>query len=606
MKPAGYISLRTSIVLPAVAAVIIAAVLGVRYVRVAKERSLNELFAGLCEISEEPRWESYPRCVYDLRDYKRQVLSERLPSGILPAMLRPPAPEKRGLERLYGEAGEKLEALMRRRRVDAITAATAVVRLRSPTVYRERRPSRRLWISYPPEGAVFPPNLCEPCVEWDDTVNDLWQVTVGISGTPLRWVSLTAEKRWWFPRKVWRTLREKAVENWAWIQVKGICRDSVDSPSHVVQASQIVHFRISRWPADDAIVYRLVAPPFNSRRTPDTFVRDIRSFKTYPFLKGHESYCFNCHTFSSKDGVSGKLSIQARYLRGGRKLPVYVGICDIRRRRGWRVRLPFAIQMTTFMAWSPDGEKLAFSANQQLAAISPIVHETQLVGEPTSDIAIYDISKNIAYLLPGASAPDSLEIYPFWSPDGRYIVFCSAPSGVFPAFTRYDLRIVPFNDGRGGPSKPVPGASNDGMSNYFPRFSPDGRWLVFCKSNGGSLIKPSSDLYILPGDLKGPARRLECNSDYAADSWHSWSSNSRWLVFASKRDDGIYARLYLTQIDDEGHASPAVRLPLKREPLTSFNIPEFVAQRPPIRESDLYEAIRVERSAVAIQGRERE
>ena len=64
--------------------------------------------------------------------------------------------------------------------------------------------------------------------------------------------------------------------------------------------------------------------------------------------------------------------------------------------------------------------------------------------------------------------------------------------------------------------------------------------------------------------------------------------------FASKRDDGIYARLYLTEIDDEGHASPAIRLPLLEEPLASFNIPEFVAQKPRIEEPELFDIVRVE------------
>lgn len=117
------------------------------------------------------------------------------------------------------------------------------------------------------------------------------------------------------------------------------------------------------------------------------------------------------------------------------------------------------------------------------------------------------------------------------------------------------------------------------------------------------MIKSSSDLFLLPGDLEGPARRLECNADFAADSWHSWSSNSRWLVFASKRDDGVFARLYLTQINDEGYASPAVRLPVKNPPLESFNIPEFVAHAPTIDEHKLFEAIRVEAPAVPVQRR---
>jgi hypothetical protein len=508
----------------------------------------------------------------------------------------------RDLEWVDGAAREHLEAIMRARRaVDAVTGATAILRLRSPSVYREKRPSRCLRISYPPDGAVFPPNLCEPCVEWDDEINDLWQVTVGISGTSFRWSTVTTQRRWRFHREMWRGLREKAVAQEAWIQIKGVRRKA----GGAIQASQKVRFRISRWPADEAIVYRLVAPPFNSRKTPDTFVRDLRSFETRPFLFARRRYCFNCHTFSSKTGTGGKLGIQVRYMAGGHyDLRVYLGMYDMEERRGWKVRLPFGIQMTTFMAWSPDGGKLAFSANQQLVTLAPIVYETQFAGEPTSDIAIYDVPRAIAYLLRGASDPDLLEIYPRWSPDGTSLVYASAPAGVHPAQVQYDLRVIPFNEGKGGRSEAIPGASQNEKSNYYPRYSPDGKWLSFCQSDGGSLIKSSSDLYLLPADLESPSHRLECNAEYAADSWYSWSSNSHWLVFASKRDDGIYARLYLTQIDEKGHASPAVRLPLKDAPLESFNIPEFMARIPQIDERSLFETIRVEKPAITVQGRE--
>ncbi len=574
---------------------IIAVILGINYARGVRERRLQELFDGPCEAVEATDQTVYPGLAYDLQRYVRAMPGFDVES----AMPFPSESTPHDFEWVDGAARGRLEAMMREKRtVDAATGASAVLRLRSPTVYRERRPSRLLRISYPPDHAVFPPNLCEPCVEWEDAVNDLWQVAVGISGTSLQWRSVTTQRRWEFPPEVWRVVREKAVEHDAWIQVKGVRRNA----DRAIQASQRVRFHISRWPADEAIVYRLVSPPFNPRSTPDTFVRDLRSFETRPFLLGRRKYCFNCHTFSSKTGTSGKVGIQVRYMTGGYELPVYFGVYDIEEQRGWKVRLPFDVQMTTFMAWAPDQRKLAFSANQQLVTMAPIVCETQFAGEPTSDIAIYDISRNMATLLPGASDPDLLEIYPRWSPDGTSIVYCSAPAGMHPAQVRYDLRVVPVNQGEGGMSKDLPGASRNGKSNYYPRFSPDGKWLSFCRSDGGSLIKSSSDLYLLPGDLAGPAHRLECNADYAADSWHSWSSNSRWLVFASKRDDGIYARLYLTQIDDEGHASPAVRLPVKDLPLESFNIPEFVAQAPRMDERSLYEAIRVEEPAETVGG----
>lgn len=576
-------------------------VVGMGCVRRVREQRLQALFEGPYEVVSEGSTRTYALgCVYDLRAYERYDRNYLASEGMVERSFRVRA-EGEDLEWVDGAGREELEALMRKRRdADGVTGATAVLRLRSPTVYREAPASHRLRIAYPPDGAVFPPNLCVPCVEWEDEVNEVWQVAVGVEGLPLVWRFVATERRWWFPSKVWRELRKEAGTREAWIQIKGVRRDG----GGVIHASPRVRFRISRWPVDTAVVYRLVVPPFNPHTTPDTFVRDLRSFETRDFLLGRRKYCFNCHTFSSKMGDRGKVGLQVRCMAGGPyDLPVYFGMYDIGEKRGWKVRLPFSIQMSTFMAWAPDEQRLAFSANQQLVTLAPVVHETQFAGEPTSDIAIYDVGENVAYLLPGASDPEVLELYPRWTPDGASIVFCSARAGAHPAHVRYDLREIPFNEGRGGDSEAVPGASDNGKSNYYPRFSPDGRWFSFCQSDGGSLIKSSSDLYLLPGDLQGAAHRLECNADYAADSWYSWSSNSRWLVFASKRDDGIYARLYLTQIDDEGHASPAVRVPLREVPLASFNIPEFVAQAPRIEEGRLYEAIRVEAPAMAVRER---
>ena len=292
MKLIHFTPLRMFIIGLVLAVGVIVLVVGVRYTHRIRERKLQALFAGPCELVEIADQTYYPRCIYNLRayeSYSREYSSSEAETEIpLPARAKP-----RDIEWVDGAAREHLEAMIRQRRTaDAVTGATAVLRLRSPTVYRARRPSQLLRISYPPDEAVFPPNLCEPCVEWDDAINDLWQVTVGISGTSLQWCFVTAQRRWWFSQEVWHLLREKAVKQDAWIQIKGVRQKA----RGVIQGSKPVHFRISRWPADEAVVYRLVAPPFSSRKTPDTFVRNLGSFERRPFLLGRRKYCFNCHT----------------------------------------------------------------------------------------------------------------------------------------------------------------------------------------------------------------------------------------------------------------------------------------------------------------------
>ncbi len=599
-------AVKIAIVLVAVAAVVCAAQIALHGVRNAR---LGALFAAPFQICprEEPAY--YPRVVYNLAEYLNKEEKAAEPASKDSEFAT--ESNEGEIPWVDGESRDDVDAALRRRAeeslVDGTTGATPVARLRSPSAYRDRRPSRTLQIVYPEEGSLFPPNLCPPYVEWEDPRNDLWQVVIEIGERRERLMFLTTEKTWRFPSRLWERLRREGITCDVRLQVKGVKLDEDGKKLGVIQASEIVRFRIARDPADNYIVYRLVEPPFSSSKTPDLFVRDVREDEPRLFLSARRRYCVNCHAFSSKEGNTGKLSLQIRSLAApGQKLPVYLGIYDIDRGSGYRAQLPFEIQMTTFMAWSPDGGKLAFSANQKIAALKPILYETQLAGMSTSDIAIYDPGRNEAYLLPGASSPDTLEIYPRWSPDGSLIVFSRSPMGAHPAYICFDLYSIAFDGGKGGAPTPVQDASSNGRSNYFPRFSPDGRWLSFCECDGGDLIRSSSDIYVKPGDLKGPAHRLECNAAYAADSWHSWSSNARWLVFASKREGGIYAYLYLTHIDDGGRASPAIRLPMKRKPDASFNIPEFVARNPGIREADLFEAIRVEKTPRVVKKRKLE
>jgi Tol biopolymer transport system component len=597
-------SVRVSIVAALFLSLLIVGGMAARAMRSAR---LGALFEGRYEVCkrEEPAY--YPRAVYDLSEYLKTEDESGAESSSEGARFVTETGSGE-IPWVDGEAREDVNAALRRRSqetsVDGATGATPVARLRSPSVYRHRRPFRSLQIVYPEDGSLFPPNLCPPHVEWEDPRNDLWQVIVEAGEGSERATFLSRSKRWRFPARLWRLLRREAVTRDARLQIKGLKLTRAGRRVGEVQASEILRFRISRDPADNYIVYRLVSPPFSSSKTPDLFVRDIREDKPRLFLSARRKYCVNCHTFSSKRGNAGKLSLQVRSLAApGQKLPVYLGLYDIDRNRGYRIQLPFEVQMTTFMAWSPDGKKLAFSANQKIAALQPLLYETQLAGMSTSDIAVYELTRNEAYLLPGGSDPNMLEIYPRWSPDGHSIVFSQCPVGAHPAYMYFDLYAIPFDAGKDSVAQPIEGASANERSNYFARFSPDGTWLSFCQCDGGDLIRSSSDIYLKPGNLKGPARRLECNVPYAADSWHSWSSNSRWLVWASKRDGGIYAYLYLTHIDPDGRASPAIRLPMKKRPDASFNIPEFVAEDPGIREASLFEAIRAEQEPLVVKER---
>ena len=141
----------------------------------------------------------------------------------------------------------------------------------------------------------------------------------------------------------------------------------------------------------------------------------------------------------------------------------------------------------------------------------------------------------------------------------------------------YDLYRIPFNDGAGGIAEPLKGASNNGMSNFFPRYSPDGNWIVYCQAKSFIMVRPDSKLHIIPAG-GGESRKMRCNNQ-GMNSWHSWSPNSRWLVFSSKRHSP-FTQLFLTHIDQKGQSSPPVILSHMTAPDWAANVPEFVNTEP--------------------------
>jgi Flp pilus assembly protein TadD len=203
-------------------------------------------------------------------------------------------------------------------------------------------------------------------------------------------------------------------------------------------------------------------------------------------------------------------------------------------------------------------------------------------------LAWYDRNGGKLQPLPGADDPRFVQAGAFWSPDGKYLVFSRAeardpfpPGRPISEFAnspnetqiQYDLYRMPFNGGRGGTAEPIVGASEDGMSNNFPKVSPDGKWIVYVRNRNGLLMRPDSELWIVPAQ-GGAARRLNCNLS-RMNSWHSFSPNGRWLVFSSK-SRSLYTQMYLTHIDANGNDSPAIVIDDATAANRAVNIPEFV------------------------------
>jgi dipeptidyl aminopeptidase/acylaminoacyl peptidase len=364
-------------------------------------------------------------------------------------------------------------------------------------------------------------------------------------------------------------------------------------------------FRTSKDRVEAPLFYREVRLPFLDANKDLPGIRwrfgSISSPKPPPVVLKGIPVCGNCHSFS-RDGKT--LAMDVDY---GNKKGSYV-ITEVKEHTvlaskdiiTWTDQQHIERTIGLLSQISPDG-RYAVSTVRDLTVFVP-KSELAFSQEffPVKGIlCVFDRETGRFRDLPGANDPNFVQTNPTWSPDGEYIVFARAKAPdlrntkhqghvwLTPLERRelikpdkpfqFDLCRIPFNGGDGGMAEPLEGASNNDMSNYFARYSPDGRWIVFCRAKSFMLIQPDSELYIIPAE-GGEARRLRCNTS-RMNSWHSFSPNGKWLVFASKAYSD-YTQLCLTHIDGDGCSTPAVLLEHLTAKNRAANIPEFVNTHP--------------------------
>jgi tetratricopeptide (TPR) repeat protein len=320
--------------------------------------------------------------------------------------------------------------------------------------------------------------------------------------------------------------------------------------------------------------------------------------------------CANCHSFSS-DGKTMGMDLDG--LQGNRGMYFLAKVApqmairqqDVIQWSSKEGRLKGSVRVGFMSQVSPDGRHVVTTVNPaSMTATTQAPPSNYYVANfkdyrflqvfyPTRGIlSWYSRETGVLQPLPGADDPRFVQMGAVWNPDGDSLVFARAPAadpnppGVPLAQfandpnelqVKYDLYRIPFHNGLGGTAEPITGASGNGMSNTFPKVSPDGRWIVFVQCRNGELMRPDSQLYIVPAG-GGRARRMRCNTS-RMNSWHSFSPNGRWLVFSSK-SRSPYTQMYLTHIDAEGNDSPPILIENATAANRAANIPEFVNVAP--------------------------
>ncbi|HEY3444519.1 MAG TPA: tetratricopeptide repeat protein [Paludibaculum sp.] len=490
-------------------------------------------------------------------------------------------------------------------------------------------PATSITIDYPEAGSIFPPDMEAPTFLWRDpsSAATAWHVEVlfpdgsrqfvtSAVGEPMklgeidpRCVSATnrppaltplqAASRIWKPDPVlWAALKQHSLETPATITITGYSRG-------VPVSHGSVRILTSRDPVGAPIFYRDV--PLMPSETQKGIIKPLEP-KLVPFIAWRLRYldepasrvvlegmhtCANCHSFSG-DGKTLGLDLDGPHNDKGLYaiVPVEpqstIRTADVISWKNFRNQMEPGKRIGFMSQVSPDGHYVATATEVQYYVANFTDYRFLQVFYPTRGIlAWYNRASGQVKALPGADDPRFVQASAVWSPDGKYLVFLRAPAtesyppGATPAAfandpneipIRYDLYRVPFNNGAGGVAEPIRGASQNGMSNSFPKVSPDGRWIVFVKSRNGQLMRPDGQLYIVPSS-GGEARRMRCNTALM-NSWHSFSPNGRWMVFSSK-SRSPYTQMFLTHIDADGNDSPPILIENSTASNRAVNIPEF-------------------------------
>ncbi len=361
---------------------------------------------------------------------------------------------------------------------------------------------------------------------------------------------------------------------------------------------------------DPYLSYRLIEPGYEVYRQLGLYQRNLTNWTEKPIYENNRVYndddnhCVNCHNFQA--GSTRRMLFHVRAKHGG---TVFVEDGEARKIQFHNDSL---LSAGVYPSWHPRLNLVAFSTNITAQNFHIIGREKIEVYDDKSDLILYDADRNeVSTIL---NSPTQLETFPCWAPEGDYLYYCSADEPydtslpdslkgrLFQQHYKdflYDVMRLPFDEqtGRFGEPEVVVDCHSRHRSASFPRVSPDGRYVLFAEGDYGQfhIWHVSSDLFVKDLQTDSVYALREANSP-DVDSFHSWSSNGRWIAFSSRRIDGNYTRPFITYFDKEGHAHKAFCIP-QEDPdhdlllLKSYNVPELTRDAVSISESDLRRCI---------------
>lgn len=363
-------------------------------------------------------------------------------------------------------------------------------------------------------------------------------------------------------------------------------------------------------PIDAYLSYRLIEPGYEVYRQVGLYQRNLTNFDVQTIYENNrsfnsnENHCVNCHNYQNYSAKN--MLFHVRGMHGG---TVFV-------RNGkpekMNMKCDSILSSAVYPSWHPKKPWVVFSSNKTGQTFHILDKQKIEVLDLASDIVFYDAEhKTLRNVL---KTRTDFETFPCWAPDGKTLYYCVAhvpdlvnvPDSMLTIYIpqhykelHYNIMKMDFDENTKtfGSPQLVMDCASIGKSASVPRVSPDGRYLLFTLGDYGQfhIWHRSADLYVK--DLHtGEVRALKASNSDNTESYHTWSSNGRWIVFTSRRDDGSYTRLYVSYFDKNGKEHKPFLIP-QRDPeqnillMKSYNVPELTRDAVGVSATDFKKTI---------------
>ena len=332
---------------------------------------------------------------------------------------------------------------------------------------------------------------------------------------------------------------------------------------------------------DPYLTYRLIEPGFEVWDDLEIRERDLESFDSRAISDWVHTgnRCMNCHIHSQSRGDLSMLYVRGE---GGGAMLNRDG-----KLRKLNLRDSAMISSTVYGEIHPGGRFGVFSTNIIIPGMHSGRNLRMEVFDTASDLCVADFDSNRMFTFPETARKDVFETFPAFSADGRSVYYCAAPARPVPAETgqlKYSIVRIPFDERTGSlgfPADTIWSASVHDASACHPKASPDGRWLMFTVAAYGTFPINHRECDLAMIDLStGKTLDMDMVNDDKSDTYHSWSSDSKWFVFASKRGDGMFGKPWFSHVSPDGSVTRPFLLPQKDphfydKMLRSFNVPDL-------------------------------